>query len=74
MLELVQRQSTPAGDHRRIIATAHVGDTSPEDVPRGEGSSSCAARGGPRQRRLCHIFPSPGTVAEGLSWPLAGFQ
>jgi flavin-binding protein dodecin len=31
-------------------------------------------RGGPRRRRLRHTFPSIGTVATGLSWPLAGFQ
>jgi len=43
MLELVERQSTQATDHREVIATANVGDISPEDVPRAQRSSS----GGP---------------------------
>lgn len=63
MLELVQRQSTPAGDHRRIIATAHVGDTSPEDVPRGEGSSSCAPEAARDSGDCVTFFLAPG------QWP-----
>ena len=40
MFERLERQSKLTADHRKIIATADVGDISPEDAHHGQGPLS----------------------------------
>jgi len=63
MLELVERQSTQATDHREVIATTNVADISPEDVPRGQGSSSGAPEAARDGGDCGTFFPASG------EWP-----
>ena len=63
MLELVERQSIQAADHREIIATTDVGDMPPEDVPRSQGSSPCAPEASRDDGDCVTFFLAPG------QWP-----
>jgi hypothetical protein len=41
MLERLEHKTKLTADHKKIIATAGVGDSSPEDVHHDQGLSSC---------------------------------